>query len=195
MISFGAAICFLSVICDETNLWGLNFASFSIGVCIAIYDRKLQSYLGTVSVKKATLLSMMTWLFFLTYVILHNLGGYMLRNALKGSIAAFFILMICGIVAMKPDGGFAGLEKIGAIPYELYLCHGVLFFVVPSLLNNNAVLIVPVLLISMFGAWIIGTQPVVHVMVETPDHDTCQKYVDEVVNVICEKGYKGRIVK
>ena len=30
----------------------------------------------------------------------------------------------------------------------------------------------------------------VRVMVEAPDHDTCQKYVDEVVNVICEKGYK-----
>ena len=35
-----------------------------------------------------------------------------------------------------------------------------------------------------------GTEPVVRVMVEAPDHDTCQKYVDEVVNVICEKGYK-----
>ena len=27
-----------------------------------------------------------------------------------------------------------------------------------------------------------GTEPVVRVMVEAPDHDTCQKYVDEVVN-------------
>ena len=35
-----------------------------------------------------------------------------------------------------------------------------------------------------------GTEPVVRVMVEAPDHNTCQKYVDEVVNVICEKGYK-----
>ena len=35
-----------------------------------------------------------------------------------------------------------------------------------------------------------GTEPVVRVMVEAPDHDTCQKYVDEVVNVICEKGWK-----
>lgn len=35
-----------------------------------------------------------------------------------------------------------------------------------------------------------GTEPVVRVMVETPDDDTCQKYVDEVVNVICKKGYK-----
>ena len=34
-----------------------------------------------------------------------------------------------------------------------------------------------------------GTEPVVRVMVEAPDHNTCQKYVDEVVNVICEKGY------
>ena len=33
-----------------------------------------------------------------------------------------------------------------------------------------------------------GTEPLVRVMVEAPDHDTCQKYVDEVVNVICEKG-------
>ena len=36
-----------------------------------------------------------------------------------------------------------------------------------------------------------GTEPLVRVMVEAPDHDTCQKYVDEVVNVICEKGYKA----
>ena len=36
-----------------------------------------------------------------------------------------------------------------------------------------------------------GTEPVVRVMVEASDRDTCQKYVDEVVNVICEKGYKA----
>ena len=35
-----------------------------------------------------------------------------------------------------------------------------------------------------------GTEPLVSVMVEVPDHDTCQKYVDEGVKVICEKGYK-----
>lgn len=36
-----------------------------------------------------------------------------------------------------------------------------------------------------------GTEPLVRVMVEALDHNTCQKYVDEVVNVICEKGYKA----
>ena len=36
-----------------------------------------------------------------------------------------------------------------------------------------------------------GIELVVRVMVEALDHDTCQKYVDEVVNVICEKGYKA----
>ena len=36
-----------------------------------------------------------------------------------------------------------------------------------------------------------GTENLVRVMVEAPDHNTCQKYVDEVVNVICEKGYKA----
>ena len=36
-----------------------------------------------------------------------------------------------------------------------------------------------------------GTEPVIRVMVEAPDHDSCQKYVDEVVNVICKKGYKA----
>lgn len=36
-----------------------------------------------------------------------------------------------------------------------------------------------------------GTEPLVRVMVEASDHNTCQKYVDEVVNVICEKGYKA----
>ena len=36
-----------------------------------------------------------------------------------------------------------------------------------------------------------GTEPVVRVMVEAPDRNTCQKYVDEVVNVIYEKGYKA----
>lgn len=33
-----------------------------------------------------------------------------------------------------------------------------------------------------------GTELIVRVMVEASDHDTCQKYVDEVVNAICEKG-------
>ena len=34
-----------------------------------------------------------------------------------------------------------------------------------------------------------GTEPVKRVMLEAPDHDTCQKYVDEVVKVINDKGY------
>ena len=36
-----------------------------------------------------------------------------------------------------------------------------------------------------------GTELVVRVMVEAPDCNTCQKYVDEVVIVIYEKGYKA----
>lgn len=36
-----------------------------------------------------------------------------------------------------------------------------------------------------------GTEPVVRVMVEAPDYDICQKYVDKVVDVIAEKGYKA----
>ena len=38
-----------------------------------------------------------------------------------------------------------------------------------------------------------GTEPVMRVMVEAPDHDTCQKYVDEVVKVINDKGYAVKI--
>ena len=34
-----------------------------------------------------------------------------------------------------------------------------------------------------------GTEPLVRVMVEAPDHDTCQKYVSQVVEVIKAKGY------
>ena len=34
-----------------------------------------------------------------------------------------------------------------------------------------------------------GTEPVVCVMVEAPDHDTCQKYVSKVVDVIRDRGY------
>ncbi|MFR5902974.1 MAG: phosphoglucosamine mutase, partial [Neglectibacter timonensis] len=34
-----------------------------------------------------------------------------------------------------------------------------------------------------------GTEPVVRVMVEAPDHDTCQKYASQVVEVIKSKGY------
>ena len=34
-----------------------------------------------------------------------------------------------------------------------------------------------------------GTEPVVRVMVEAPDHDTCQKYVSQVVEAIKNKGY------
>ena len=35
-----------------------------------------------------------------------------------------------------------------------------------------------------------GTEPVVRVMVEAPDHDTCQKHVGEVVDVIYSRGYQ-----
>ena len=34
-----------------------------------------------------------------------------------------------------------------------------------------------------------GTEPLVRVMVEAPDHDTCQKYVSQVVEVIKSRGY------
>lgn len=34
-----------------------------------------------------------------------------------------------------------------------------------------------------------GTEPVVRVMVEAPDHDTCQKYVSQVVEAIKSRGY------
>ena len=34
-----------------------------------------------------------------------------------------------------------------------------------------------------------GTEPLVRVMVEAPEQETCQKYVDEVVAVIQQKGY------
>ena len=35
-----------------------------------------------------------------------------------------------------------------------------------------------------------GTEPVVRVMVEAPDHDTCQKYVSQVVETIKSRGYE-----
>ena len=38
-----------------------------------------------------------------------------------------------------------------------------------------------------------GTEPVVRVMVEAPDHDTCQKYVSQVVETIKSRGYGGLI--
>ena len=34
-----------------------------------------------------------------------------------------------------------------------------------------------------------GTEPVVRVMVEAPDHHTCEKYVDQVIEVMQKKGY------
>ena len=34
-----------------------------------------------------------------------------------------------------------------------------------------------------------GTEPVVRVMVEAPNHDTCQRYVSQVVDVIKAQGY------
>ena len=34
-----------------------------------------------------------------------------------------------------------------------------------------------------------GTEPVVRVMVEAPEHEVCQKYVDDVVAVIKARGY------
>ena len=38
-----------------------------------------------------------------------------------------------------------------------------------------------------------GTEPVLRVMVEAPEHDTCQRYVDEVVEVIKAKGHVARV--
>lgn len=34
-----------------------------------------------------------------------------------------------------------------------------------------------------------GTEPVVRVMVEAPDHDTCEKYVDQVIEVMEKQGH------
>ena len=34
-----------------------------------------------------------------------------------------------------------------------------------------------------------GTEPLVRVMVEAGTHETCEEYVDSVINVIKEKGY------
>lgn len=34
-----------------------------------------------------------------------------------------------------------------------------------------------------------GTGPAVRIVVEAPDHDTCQKYVDKVVETIKSQGY------
>jgi len=34
-----------------------------------------------------------------------------------------------------------------------------------------------------------GTEPVVRVMVEAPEKETCQQYVNAVVSVIHSKGY------
>ena len=36
-----------------------------------------------------------------------------------------------------------------------------------------------------------GTEPVVRVMVEAGDLETCQKYVDKVIQVIKDKGYQA----
>ena len=33
-----------------------------------------------------------------------------------------------------------------------------------------------------------GTEPVVRVMVEAPDHETCEAYVDSVLEVMRERG-------
>ena len=34
-----------------------------------------------------------------------------------------------------------------------------------------------------------GTEPVIRVMVEASDKDSCERYVDEIVNLIQSKGY------
>ena len=36
-----------------------------------------------------------------------------------------------------------------------------------------------------------GTEPVIRVMVEASDKETCQKYVDSVIKVICDRGHKA----
>ena len=34
-----------------------------------------------------------------------------------------------------------------------------------------------------------GTEPVVRVMVEAPDHETCERYVDQVIEVMRKNGH------
>lgn len=100
MMFFALITYVFSVTIHIANLWGLNFASFFIGVCVALYRKKIQSFVCThtkVTLTMFTITLSVLWLglFYLTYFVLHNPSDVVLRNLLKESIAAVFILALC----------------------------------------------------------------------------------------------------
>lgn len=144
----------LSVTVHEANLWGLNYASYSIGMCVALYRRKIIEFINMSSKYRilcilAGFLSLWIAFFGVTYFILHNPTELVLRNILKGTIASMFVFVLCGFIALTNNKTYRLLEYIGSFSYEFYLIHGIFIFVIPSILNNSLFSVMLMLLFSV----------------------------------------------
>lgn len=147
----------LSVTVHGANLWGLNYASYSIGMCVALYRKRILKFVNSCS--RCKMLCIFTGLLFLwiglfgaTYFFWHNPTESVPRNILKGTISAVFVFVLCSMIGLVNPKTCRLLEYIGTIAYEVYLIHGIFVFVIPTVLNNSLFCVTLMLLFSVFMA-------------------------------------------
>lgn len=147
----------LSVTVHGANLWGLNYASYSIGMCVALYRKRILKFVNSCS--RCKMLCIFTGLLFLwiglfgaTYFFWHNPTESVPRNILKGTISAVFVFVLCSMIGLVKPKTCRLLEYIGTIAYEVYLIHGIFVFVIPTVLNNSLFCVTLMLLFSVFMA-------------------------------------------
>lgn len=125
-VALAIAIYILSVTVHGANLWGLNYASYSIGMWVALYRKKILKFINTCSGYKmlcifAEFLFLWMGLFGAIYFFLHNPTELVLRNILKGTISGAFIFALCSLIGLVNQKTCRLLEYIGTIAYEVYL--------------------------------------------------------------------------
>lgn len=156
-VALAIAIYILSVTVHGANLWGLNYASYSIGMWAALYRKKILKFINMCSGYKmlrifAECLFLWMGLFGTTYFFLHNPTELVLRNILKGTISSAFVFALCSLIGLVNQKTCRLLEYIGTIAYEVYLIHGIFVFVIPTVLNNSLFRVTLMLLFSVFMA-------------------------------------------
>lgn len=159
-VALAIAIYILSVTVHGANLWGLNYASYSIGMWVALYRKKILKFINTCSGYKmlcifAEFLFLWMGLFGAIYFFLHNPTELVLRNILKGTISGAFIFALCSLIGLVNQKTCRLLEYIGTIAYEVYLIHGIFVFVIPTVLNNSLFRVTLMLLFSVFMAGLV----------------------------------------
>ncbi len=126
-VALAIAIYILSVTVHGANLWGLNYASYSIGMWAALYRKKILKFINMCSGYKmlrifAECLFLWMGLFGTTYFFLHNPTELVLRNILKGTISSAFVFALCSLVAgLTASGADAYLLHVTTTPSVAYI--------------------------------------------------------------------------